>query len=96
MSGFIASIAAILRRWTRLGASSGPQTRTVQLDLLDSKDTVLSSTTDTATIGLEQMEAVVARSVMLPMTPGVYRLRAQIIDAANVPIDSASLALRIR
>jgi len=77
-------------------ASADTQTRTVHLDLLDSTDTVVSSATDSVTTGPGQMEAVIAHSIMLPTAPGPYRLRARIVDASNVEIDSASIAVRIR
>lgn len=76
--------------------ASDPQTRTVAFDLLDSSGAVLSSATDAVTIGPDQPEAIVAHSILLPMIPGPYRLRARILDASNMETDSSSLSLQVR
>jgi hypothetical protein len=72
------------------------QTRTVLFDLLDSGNRVVSGASDTVTIGVGQLEAVVSHSIVLPTIPGQYRVRARILDAGNVETDSAILAVKIR
>ena len=77
-------------------AGSDPQTRNVLFDLLDASNNVVSSAVGVATVGAGQLEAVVSQSILLPFSPGTYRLRARITDANNVESDSALVAVKVR
>lgn len=77
-------------------ATADAQIRTVLFEMLDSASRVVSGASDTVTIGVGQLEAVVSHSIMLPTIPGQYRLRARILDSGNMETDSAVVAVKIR